>query len=266
MMSWIFQTAARLRAFFSKPKLDRQLEDEIDAHIQFATEDNIRRGMDADAARRQALLRIGSRDAAMELHRDTRGLPIIDSLLQDVRYGLRQFVRNPTFTVVAILTLGIGIGATTAIFSVVNAVLLKPLPFKDSERLVRVIENVPGTPGAPPPFNAAVRSSVQIRDLIELRSRSLTLTDVDAYGMLVEMRLGRDENVEMRGARVSLGTLSMLGAQPVLGRLFDQRESETMAPVVILSHDTWQRRFGGAADVLGRTRGTPPILLSRCDT
>jgi hypothetical protein len=133
----------RLLCLFDKKHRERETADEMQANIEFHIDDGIRSGLTPEQARRAALLRFGSLDAAQEAVRDSRSIPFVETLVHDVRYALRQIKRNPGFVVVAALTLGLGIGANTAIFSIVNTVLLKPLPYKDSDRLVRIVENIP---------------------------------------------------------------------------------------------------------------------------
>ncbi|HEY6850175.1 MAG TPA: permease prefix domain 1-containing protein, partial [Terracidiphilus sp.] len=145
----------RLRAFFFKPPLDADLEAEIQAHIDLAVEENIRRGLSPPEARRQALVRFGGIDLAKYQQREARGLLKLDILLQDLRYTLRTLSRDRGFTLVAILILALGIGANTAVFSVVNHLLLRPLPFPDAERLVWI---------APPPTKCGLSCATYSTD------------------------------------------------------------------------------------------------------
>ena len=138
MSGRIREAAARVRSFFRKGRLDRELDAELASHLDMAIEDNLRRGLSPDEARRQALVRFGTAAGAGELHREARGLPALDSFLQDLRYTLRSLRRDAGFTTFAILIVGLGIGASSTVFSVVNTLLLRPLPFPDSGRLVWV--------------------------------------------------------------------------------------------------------------------------------
>src|SRR5579859_1221935 len=139
-MTWLKQFASRFSALFRKQRLEQEMNEEMRAHVEMLIEENVRRGMSRENARYTALRSFGGVEQVKENYREQRGLPLMDTLAQDVRSGLSQLRRNPTFAAVAILTLALGIGANTAIFSAVYAVLLKPLPFASPGQLVRVFE------------------------------------------------------------------------------------------------------------------------------
>ncbi len=146
MTQWLGMLWSRLSAAFRKTDLDREFNDEIAAHAELLTEENRRRGMSPGAARRAALIALGGIESAKELHRDTRGLPSLDSVLQDLRYTFRTLRRDAGFTTFAVLIVGLGIGASSTIFSVVNTLLLRPLPFRDPGRLVWIANQRKGRP------------------------------------------------------------------------------------------------------------------------
>jgi hypothetical protein len=136
----------RLGSFFQKRQRDHDLDAEMESHLAFAIEENISGGMELGEARRQAMIRFGGLAAAQELHRDARSLPFLECLVQDLRYALRTMRREPGFTLFAILIIGLGIGASATVFSVLNTVLVRPLPFHEPERLVWV-SNAPPEEG-----------------------------------------------------------------------------------------------------------------------
>jgi predicted permease len=177
---------------------------------------------------------------------------VLDHLVQDVRYGVRAFGRTPGFTLIAILTLGLGIGANTAIFSVVNAVLLRPLPYKDADRLVRIFGSVAPTDNPNGPARRV--PGVLVSDIAPLRARTKTLSHIGFYLPLQAAMTVRDEIVRLEGSRVSSEGLAMMGAQVMLGRLFEAKEEASGADtVVLLSHATWRRYFGASPAALGQS-------------
>jgi putative ABC transport system permease protein len=175
----------------------------------------------------------------------------VDQLKQDIRYAWRQMVASPGFAIVAVLTLGLGIGANTAIFSIVDSILLTPLPYSDSERLVRVVENVP----AEESFSGAPERTTRMNPgmFVEWRDRSTTLSGMSMERSL-SVTMSGAQAVRLVGLEVSPSMFSILGAQPILGRAFEPTEEVTGSDnVVVLSYGAWQRYFGGDAFVLGTT-------------
>ncbi|MFZ0937461.1 MAG: ABC transporter permease, partial [Bryobacteraceae bacterium] len=238
---------ARITALFRKRELDRDLDQELATHLDLATEDNIRRGLSPEEARRDALIRLGGVETAKEGHRDARGLPWLDSLLQDVRYALRTLRRDAAFTTVAVLILALGIGANTAVFSLGNVFLFRPLPVKDADRLAVVAVQREADSDS---------DQVSYLDYLDYRAHSSAVfTDMTGYCINIVGLGYRGRADRLIVSYVPSNFFSMLGIRPALGRLIDPGEGEApgTAPVVVLGHSYWEKRFGGDPDVIGRT-------------
>ena len=235
---------ARLRSFWrglwKREQLERDVDDEMKFHLEARTEEWTRRGMSREEARRRARLEFGAVDKAKEETREARGVSWAEDLLQDMRFALRVLAKAPAFTGVAIVTLAVGIGASTAIFSVVNAVLLHPLAYEDSGRLVTILHR-----GSDP---------VAVANYLDWRDQSRSFTAMGAADYWSANLTGVDSPEHILGLKVTQNLLPTLGVQPLMGRLFAKGEDEPGADhEVILSYGLWQRRFGGATDVVGRT-------------
>lgn len=240
----------RLRSFFRKGALDYELNDEMASHIELATEEYMRKGMSEEEARRQALVRFGGVQQAREQHRETRGLPWIDVLMQDLRFTFRTLAKDRAFTIIAVLILGLGIGANVAVFSVVNTLLVRPLPFRDSERLVRIVEKDGGTNESGRTYTAdATQDFQQQNRSFESVSGYFAFTGPDNYKLI-----GNGQPLPATGILVSENFFQTLGVEPSLGRLFSSEEFVKHAqPVALLSYPFWKRQFGGDRSIIGKT-------------
>ncbi len=237
----------RVRSLGRRNELAIGLDEEIRFHIDRQTEKNLRAGMSADEARRQALIRFGGVERTRESTRDQFRMASIEDVLRDVRYGGRALLRAPGFTAVATLTLALGIGATTAMFSVVNGILLRPLPYPDQDRLVELVHEARGA------GIARILASPAVYFGYRTHSRAFEavgLWDWDASPVTVT---GAGEPESVRAVEMTHEVPEILGARPVLGRGFRPADDlPGAAPTAVISHAYWQRRFGGA-DPIGQT-------------
>ena len=239
---------ARIRAVFLSSELNRDLDAELDIHIELRTDDLIRQGMRREQAERMARIELGGLAGLREAHRDTRGLPFVDAIIQDLRFAFRQLRTRPGFSALAAAVLGIGIGANTAIFSVVNGVLLRPLPFANPERLVELFEK--DTIGDNNPYNTVAPGNFfdwqrQSRTLEQIAAISLTSFNLSASTM------SSAERVDGCGATANL--FETLGVAPILGRTFLPEEDRPGGtPVAIISYGLWQRSLAGSPGVLSK--------------
>ncbi|HEX8686443.1 MAG TPA: ABC transporter permease, partial [Pyrinomonadaceae bacterium] len=236
----------RLRALLRRGEMDRELEEELRYHLERQTEQNLRDGMTPGEARRAALRAFGGVEQARELCREARGVWMIQDVWQDLRYGARKLRKSPGFTLVAVLTLALGIGANTAIFSVVNAVLLRPLPFDQPEQLVRVF----GTSARRGNFSRP-HSFLNFSDL---RDQSRTFESMAAYTGATAALSGADAPEQIPGVIASGDIFRVLRVRPLLGRLLTREDERPGgSPAVVISHGLWRRRYGGDPQVVGRT-------------
>jgi putative ABC transport system permease protein len=230
--------------FFRRELTEKHLDAELRFHLEQQIADYISAGMKPEEAQRRARLEFGGLDQAKEKCRDVGAGQLVEALIQDIRYGLRMLARNPGFTAVAVLTLALGIGANTAIFRIVNAALLRPLPFEDSARLVLLHEGLPKA-GFP-------KMSFSPPDLVVFAREQKTFSELGAFLNEHKDISGQGEPDRVIVSRISATLFPMLGAQPVLGRRFAPEEDTPGHPVAILSYAIWQRRYGGNANILGQ--------------
>ncbi len=237
----------RFRSLFRRAQLDRDFDAEMASHLELAIDENLERGLGAAEARRQAFLRFGGSQQAREEHREARSLPFLETLLQDVRYSLRMLRKSPGFTAIVLLTLALGIGANTAIFSMVNALLLHPYRFRNLESLVLVWENR-GIDEGPD------TRSISPGDVADLHASSRWFDDISTY-QCGDFNLSSEGRVDVApGCRVSANFFSVLGVGPAEGRLFSVNEEQPGSDQsVILSHGFWQSRLAGDPHLVGKT-------------
>ena len=239
-MSWR-RHLVKLGALFRRPKPVDDLEEEIRSHLRMEEQENLESGMPPDEAHYAALRRFGNVTLAQERSREMWGFPRLESLVQDVRYGLRMLRRSPGFTAVAVITLALGIGAGTVIFSVVNPVLIHGLPYPHANRLVWLYDANKAHPD--------VKMYVTPLEFLAWKKDSHTFEEVAAvYGLEVTLT-GAGEPELLAGNRVTANFFPLLGVRPALGRCFVEGEEH----VAVLSHAFWERRFGSDHDVIGRT-------------
>ena len=243
-MRWMAAARERLRAVFLGAHQDADMDDELRFHLEQETKYLRESGLDPVEAQRQARLRFGGVERVREEVRDARGVRLLDDLWKDLRYGLRMLRKQPGFTTVAVLSLALGIGANTAMFSVVHTVLLKPLPYPNAHRLVSTVEHVPAAlmlnrqPG---------RSlSMNVNDILEWESRTDTLSHLAAYDSPVFMNLtDGDGPVRLVGTPVSPSLFPTLGVRTARGRTFDEVDVRADAPRTIIISDGLGRTLFG---------------------
>jgi len=234
---------SRTGNFVTRRRSDERLREELEQHVVLQAEENVRGGMSPEEARRQALLKLGSIEVVRERYSEEKSLPLLECLQQDTRFALRQLRKSPGFAAVAVLTLALGIGANTAVFSIVYSALLQPLPYRDASRLMVLNETTPRVGVV----------SVSYPNFLDWRAQSHTFSQMAALDAVSFNLSGVTEPESISGLAVSPNFLAMMGVQPVIGRDFEAaEENQGTAPVAILSDSLWQRRFAGDAGVLGR--------------
>ena len=241
---------ARLAGSWPSGRRERDLAEELESHLQMHVDDNVRAGMPLDEARREAVLKLGGVEATKEAYRERAGLPFVEHSWQDLRFAVRQLSRNPAFALTAVGVLALGIGASGAVFAIVDAALVQPLPYRDPTRIVSVTEAIAADPLRRTPLSHA--------DYLDWKRLIRSFESLDTYtggGHLLATPTGAEV---VSGARVTAGFFRTLAVAPALGRSFLAGEDAPGGPeVVILSHGAWQRYFGASADVVGRS-----VLLS----
>jgi predicted permease len=235
-----------LSRLFRRSKQEAQLDSELRFHVERQTAENIAAGMNPEEARRSALAQFGGLEYIKEETRDARGTQFIESLLQDIRFALRMLRKSPGFTAVAILTLALGIGANTAIFSLIDTLFLQPLPVRDSTSLVDVYGTVRGR----------TYRQLSYPDYLYYRDHAQTVADLAAQYPTSPIHLVvSQEPLEINGSVVTWNYFRLLKLTPALGRFFLPQEDEVVGrnPVAVISYGLWQERFAGDRHVLGKS-------------
>jgi putative ABC transport system permease protein len=231
------------RNMFQKGRREQELTEEIDAYLEMLIEQKIEDGLDPEEAHRAALIELGGKDQVKEKVREARMGHQLETIWQDLRYALRMLLKNPVFTLIAVFTLALGIGANTAIFSVVNKVLLNPVPYYDPQRLVWVTE-----------FFADRDDYAFSPHYIPWQAQSQVFEHLVAFDWKRLDWTGRGEPERLESCSITANLFPALGVSPEVGRAFTPEEDRPdAAPVVLLGHGFWQRRFGGDPAIIGNT-------------
>ena len=247
-MAFLRSAFQRLLGLFGRSRVESALTDELNSHLDAHVQDNIRAGMTPDEAQRRARLALYGAEQTKEMYRDRKGLPMIDALIQDVRYGARTLLQAPAFSLAAVLILALGIGANSAIFTVVNAVLLRPLPFQNPDRIMRVWHTPPKDQfGGRPTF------AVSPANYLDWQAQSHLF---EGMSLVAGPRLtltGRGTPEVIVAGLVDADFFSILGLQPLAGRTFVRNDTEPSATAtVVLGESFWRSRFGGDPGIVGQ--------------
>ncbi|HZI42348.1 MAG TPA: ABC transporter permease, partial [Gemmatimonadaceae bacterium] len=239
---------AGIRALARKEVVARELDDELRDYVERATQEKIREGLSREAAERAVRLELGSIDATKEHVRESGWEFGVETVWQDVRYAVRGLRRNPAFTAIAVLTLALGIGANTAMFSVVNAVMLRPLPYRDPSHLVLIWTD--------DTRRGLHREGTAYRTITDWASENRVFYDLAFFTTQRVAPMTNDPaggRGRARSGLVSANIFAVLGVSPLLGRPLTRADEDERAPVIVISHSFWQRWFAGAPDVIGKS-------------
>jgi predicted permease len=241
---------AKARAVLGKSREEEEFSEELAAHVDLLAAENEKAGMNPAEARRAANLRVGGRETLREMHREERGLPFLEVLGQDLRYAVRTLRRDAGFFFAAVAIMGLGIGASCTIFSVVNTLLIRPLPFKDPARLAWIANHEDGT-------GDLSGMTSQVDHFLDLRAQNKSFEDMAAYmafyGVGDAKLIGDGEPERFTSVPVSQNFFPLLGVEPQLGRQFSADECKWNGPrVTMLSDGVWRRKFGADPKIIGR--------------
>ena len=258
-MSWastsVTRCALRLRGLFAHTQMERELDDEVRFHLDMQIEDNLSAGMNPAEARYAALRSFGAIEPMKENYRERSAFAFVETVAQDLRYAIRTLRRNPSFALTSVATLALAIGANTAMFSVLNAVLFRPLPYRSPEQLAMLWTETP---------DQRVREDRSAYLSVEQwRSQSQSFADIAFFDGVSATLMSADKAEQISVVRVSPNYFSLLGVQPMHGRSFSTEEAETQQRLALISHRFWQSRFGGSRDPIGDAIGSTIELDQR---
>jgi len=238
----------RLFGLFHGNRREREFAEELESHLALHIEDNLRAGMSPEEARRRALIKLGGVTLAKELRREQGGLPMLETVFQDLRFGLRMLRKNPGFTLIAVLTLSLGIGATSAVFSLIQGVLLTPQPYQQPERIALITTaRTDGQQTSRPRGWPAAQ-------WLEWQKEAKSFEAIAAYRWEFSFIVSGEGSESVEGMIVTKDYFSVTGLKPYLGRTFQDSDAVVDAPqVIILGYDLWQRRFSGDPNIIGKT-------------
>ena len=253
-MSCLRRFILRFRSTFQRTKFENGMDEELHFHIESMIQDNVKAGMTPEEARRVALLSFGGFDKTKEDCRDTRRLKPLEDLWQDLRYGIRVLVKNPGFTALSVLMLAVALGASAVTFSIINSVLLLPLPYRDSDRLVRCYST----------SKESNKDDVSPADFVDWKHQASSFEGITAFSFALNAPLSGDRYPEeIRVMSVTSDFFTVFGPQAALGRVFREEDCDpdanlpfvmsTKGATAVLSHGLWQRRFGGSPSIVGDT-------------
>ncbi|MEM6793079.1 MAG: permease prefix domain 1-containing protein, partial [Acidobacteriota bacterium] len=238
----------RLRATVRKTHLEDDFTEELEAHLDLATREHMSRGLSEEEARRAALIDLGGVEQAKELRRESLGLPGLEQLGRDFQLAARSLRRDPQFTGFSVAVVALGIAASTLVFGVISALLLRPLPFEDPERLVWVANGQS--------MNLSAQT-IQVDNLLDIRSGSQSFSDMAGFNPFYgqgDIHLEGDQGPQrITGVPITEGLLGLLGVEPILGRGFTAREVAGREAVTLLSYRLWRTRYEGDPEIVGQT-------------
>src|ERR1700734_2479549 len=244
-MRFLRRFLIRLSNFVMRRSADQRLREELAEHLAFQAEENLRAGMSPAEARRQAALKLGAAEAIRESHHDEHSLPLIENLLFDLRYAVRMLLKSPGFSFIAIATMALGIGATTAIYSVIDATLLHPLPYPNPAQLVRIQDDLSGV--------GAENVGISVPEWRDLQSSGL-FQSVSVSGTGADVNLtGSEQPERLSYKHVTPNYFAVLGVDAQLGRTFDPHDATPGFNLeAVISDELWRREFGADPHIAGK--------------